>query len=67
MRDPIMTYIRIIEDLERIASSASRQDDITLLYEIREAKEELEKHGYFYRDGFSRPFRLVSEKTKAGK
>jgi hypothetical protein len=60
-KDPMMTYIRIVEDLEKMLSSASRQDDIRLLYEIRYAKEKLAKHGYTYLDGFSRPFRIRPE------
>ena len=69
MRDPIMTYTRIIEDLERMAATESRERlDVTLWYEIKEAKEELAKHGYVYLDldgkGYTRPFRLVPEIRK---
>jgi len=60
--DPIMTYIRMVEDLERIA--ATEPFDPRLVYEIKELKEELASHGYVYVDGHDgeRPFRLVPEK-----
>jgi hypothetical protein len=68
-RDPITvsrelkTYIRIVEDLERIAATIPPERmDPRLWNEIKEVKEELSKHGYTYLDGFSRPFRLVPEK-----
>ena len=70
MRDPVRTYIRIIEDLERMAATELRERlDLTLWYEIKEAKEELaSKHGYVYLDldgkGYERPFCLVPEIKK---
>ena len=66
MRDPVRTYIRIIEDLERMAATELRERlDLTLWYEIKEAKEELaSKHGYVYLDGHDGPFRLVPEIKK---
>jgi hypothetical protein len=63
MRGPIMTYIRIVEDLERIAMTESF--DPILFNEILELKEELAEHGLVYFDGHSRPFRLVPAKTKS--
>jgi len=59
-RDHIKTYIRIVEDLERIA--ASEPFDPSLVYEIMQLKSELEKHGIVYLDGHQRPFRLVPER-----
>jgi hypothetical protein len=59
-RDPLTTYRRIIEDLERIAATIpSERLDVTLWSEIKEAKEELSKQGYVYLDGYERPFRPV--------
>jgi hypothetical protein len=44
MRDPIITYSRIIEDLENIAAATPRERlDPRLWYEIKEAKEELSR------------------------
>ena len=63
MHDPITTYIRIIEDLQRMAATTEPLDPI-LIWEIEEAKEELAKHGYVYLDGYTRPFRLVPEIRK---
>jgi hypothetical protein len=65
MRDPIMTYIRMAQDLERLAVATieRRQPlDPRLVHEIKELKEEVEKHGYVYIYGYERPFRLVPEK-----
>ena len=66
MRDPIMTYRRIIEDLQRMAAATEPQQtpDPELLWEIKELKEELSNHGYVYLDGYERPFRLVPEIRK---
>ena len=68
MRDPVLTYIRIIEDLQRIAATKPQpleRSDPQLLWEIKEAKEELaSKHGYVYLDGHDGPFRLVPEIKK---
>ena len=62
-RDPIMTYIRMVEDLERIAATTEPDPlDPRLVYDIKELKEELANHGYVYLDGHSRPFRLVPAK-----
>jgi hypothetical protein len=67
-RDPATTYIRIIEDLQRLAatSTESQPFDPDMVYEIVELKQELErKHGIVYFDvddehGFmhERPFSL---------
>jgi hypothetical protein len=57
-----MTYIRIVEDLERIATTEEQPFDPILVNEILELKEELAEHGLVYFDGHSRPFRLVPEK-----
>lgn len=65
MRDPIMTYRRIVEDLQRMAAAtATKPPDPILIWEIKELKEELAKHGYVYLDGYTRPFRLVPEIKK---
>jgi hypothetical protein len=61
MRDPIKTYILIVEDLERIAAAEESFDPI-LVNEILELKRELAEHGYVYIDGHQRPFRLVPER-----
>lgn len=58
-----MTYIKMVEDLQRIASAQESFDPI-LVNEILELKEELADHGYVYFDGHSRPFRLVPAKPK---
>jgi len=53
MKDPIMTYIRIIEDLQRMAATATESQpfDSDMVYEIVELKRELErKHGIVYFD-----------------
>jgi hypothetical protein len=63
----VMTYIRMVEDLERIASSATPEPrllDPRLASEIKELKAELEKQGYVYFDGYKRPFRLVPVSKK---
>jgi hypothetical protein len=58
-----MIYIRIVEDLERIAATTEPHPlDPRLVCEIKELKEELSKHGYVYLDGHSRLFRLVPAK-----
>jgi hypothetical protein len=62
MRDPIMTKIRIVEDLGRLAAIEPHPLDPRLVCEIKELKEELSEHGLVYFDGHSRPFRLVPEK-----
>ncbi len=60
MRDPVLTYTRMINDLERIAAAtATKPLDPGLVCEIKELKEELANHGYVYLDGYERPFRLV--------
>jgi hypothetical protein len=59
MKDPIMTYIRMVEDLERIAMTEEQPFDPILINEILELKEELAEYGYVYFDGHSRPFRLT--------
>jgi hypothetical protein len=66
MRDPIMTYIRLVEDLERIAATEQQSFDPILVNEILELKEELSEQGIVYLDldGHSRLFRLVPEKVK---
>ena len=72
-RDLIMTYIRIIEDLERMVATAppTKPLDLELVWEIKELKEELSKHGYVYLDldgcGYERPFTLVPEIEKCYK
>ena len=62
-RDPVITYIRIIEDLQMAATKPQplERSDPILWSEIKEAKEELAKHGYVYLDGYERPFCLVPE------
>jgi hypothetical protein len=53
MRDPIMTYILIIEDLQRITATSTESQlfDSDMVYEIVELKRELEtKHGIVYFD-----------------
>jgi hypothetical protein len=67
--DPIAFYTRLIEDLEQIAATTpSERLDVTLWSEIKEAKEELEKQGYVYLDGYERPFRLaIRECPRCGK
>jgi hypothetical protein len=63
-----MTYIRMVEDLERIAATEQERDpfDLILVNEILELKEELAEQGIVYLDvdGHSRPFRLVPAKAK---
>jgi hypothetical protein len=60
MRDPIMTYTRIVEDLQRIAATQSERPlDPILISEIKELKEKLANHGYVYLDGHEGPFHLV--------
>ncbi|HJT49391.1 MAG TPA: hypothetical protein VJ729_14495 [Nitrososphaeraceae archaeon] len=60
-RDPIKTYIRIVEDLERMVATAppTKPLDLEPVWEIKEVKEELSNHGYVYLDGYERSFRLV--------
>jgi hypothetical protein len=38
-RDPVTTYMRIIEDLQRIAATAPQPPDPELVWEIKELKE----------------------------
>ena len=66
MRDPIMTYIRIVENLERMVATAppTKPLDLELVWEIKELKDELSNHGYVYLDGYERPFCLVPEIRK---
>jgi hypothetical protein len=69
-RDPIAFYTRLVEDLERIAATTpSQRLDVILWSEIKEAKEELSKHGYVYLDldGYERPFHLVPAIRKCSK
>jgi len=75
--DPVSTYIRIIEDLQRLAatSTESQPFDPDMVYEIVELKRELErKHGIVYLDvddghGYmhERPFTLQPEIRKCSK
>ena len=67
MRDPVLTYIRIIEDLQRMAATATGAADAELVWEIKELKEELSNHGYVYLDGYELPFCLVPEIRKCYK
>jgi hypothetical protein len=53
MKDSVKTYIRIIEDLERLAatSTESQPFDPDMVHEIVELKRELERnHGIVYFD-----------------
>jgi hypothetical protein len=68
MNDPVTTYIRIIEDLERLAatSTESQPFDPDTVYEIVELKRELKRRGIVYfdvDDGYGcmheRPFSLL--------
>jgi hypothetical protein len=69
MRDPVHTYMRIVEDLERMVATAppTKPLDPTLICEIKELKEELSKHGYVYLDGNEHPFQLQPAICKCSK
>jgi hypothetical protein len=57
----IKTYIRMVEDLERLA--ANEPFDRSLVYEIKELKQKVESlTDFVYLDGHARPFRLVPER-----
>jgi hypothetical protein len=57
----IMTYRRIVEDLERLA--ATEPSDRSLVWEIKELKQTVESlTDFVYLDGHARRFRLVPER-----
>jgi DNA-binding ferritin-like protein (Dps family) len=60
----VMTYVRVVEDLEKQAAAQESFDPI-LFNEILALKEKLrDEYGLVYFDGYMRPFRLVPAKAK---